>query len=248
MKAMVLAAGLGQRLLPVTERIPKPLVQVAGRAMIEYPLLLLRHCGIQEVVINLHHLGEQIQDHLGTGERLGLKIHYSQEEKLLDTGGALLRARPFFDEETFLVVTSDVVIDLSLGAVIADHLKKRATATLVLRPDRLADRYGPIECASDGRIERFLGFQRPGGRSAPLKKLMFTGVQVLEPKIFTHMKPGEPFSLTRTTYPEMLLRGEPLYGSEFLGYWTDLGAPERIKEAEAKLEAGAVTLRYLERG
>ena len=109
MKAMVFAAGYGRRLRPKTDKLPKALIPISGRPMIEYSLLLLSHFGIKEVIINLHHLGSKIEEHLGSGENLGLKICYSKEEELLDTGGGLLRARLFLEEDTFIVINSHLV-------------------------------------------------------------------------------------------------------------------------------------------
>ncbi|MFQ5904422.1 MAG: NDP-sugar synthase, partial [Candidatus Binatia bacterium] len=165
MKAMVFAAGYGRRLRPKTDKLPKALIPISGRPMIEYSLLLLSHFGIKEVIINLHHLGGKIEEHLGSGENLGLKICYSKEEELLDTGGGLLRARPFLEEGTFIVINSDLLIDLPFNDLCAYHLKKKATATLVLRTDEMADKYGLIETASDGRLQSFLGHSAP--RSSP---------------------------------------------------------------------------------
>src|SRR5919108_2651193 len=169
MRAMVLAAGQGQRLRPITDRVPKPLVSVAGRPMIEYPLRLLRHYGIREVVINLHHLGDQVEGYLRDGKRLGLKIFYSKENELLGTGGGLFKAKSFLSDGTFLVINTDVIIDLSIEEVLAYHAEKKATATLVLRPDLLADQYGSIEVDLQGRIHRFLDTrssttERPSGQ------------------------------------------------------------------------------------
>jgi NDP-sugar pyrophosphorylase family protein len=115
MKAMVLAAGQGTRLHPLTEHTPKALVPVAGRPMIEYSLLLLRRYGIRDIIINLHHLGDQIEHYLGDGKQLGLQITYSKEPELLDTGGGLLKAKPFLQDGTFVVINTDVLIDLSLS-------------------------------------------------------------------------------------------------------------------------------------
>src|SRR5712691_5115903 len=139
MKAMVFAAGYGTRLRPLTDRLPKAMIPVAGRPMIEYPLRLLRHYGITEIIINLHHLGEKIEEHLEDGSKLGLRITYSRERELLDTGGGLLKARPFFQDGAFAIVNSDVIIDLRLQAAIDQHRKHRAAATLILRPDVQAD-------------------------------------------------------------------------------------------------------------
>jgi NDP-sugar pyrophosphorylase family protein len=246
MKAMIFAAGKGERLRPLTDKLPKALVPVAGRPMIEYPLSLLRHYGIREIVINLHHLGEQIEAHLGDGAALGLKIFYSKERVLLDTGGGLLKASPFFQNETFIVINTDVLIDLPLSELIAFHRQNRATATLVLRPDPLADQYGSIDIDPDGRIDRFLQAKRPSATSVEVTKLMFTGVQIVEPRIFEFMDHAavQKFSTTKDTYPRMLLAGESLYGFRFDGLWQDLGTVERIQEAETRL-ARAGGLHYL---
>ncbi len=118
MKAMVFAAGEGRRLRPITEKTPKPLVPVAGRPMIDYPLLLLRHYAINEIIINLHHLGDQVEDYLGDGAKFGLRICYSKESELLDTGGGLLKAKAFLQDATFIVINTDVLIDLPLAEVL----------------------------------------------------------------------------------------------------------------------------------
>lgn len=252
MKAMVFAAGYGRRLRPVTEKLPKALIPVGGRPMIEYPLLLLRHYGIREVVINVHHQGEKIEEYLRDGKHLGLRISYSREDRLLDTGGGLLQAEAFFQQNSFLVVNSDVIIDLNLREVLAHHQREKATATLVLRQDPKADSYGPIEASADLRIRSFLAHKAPESRVGdPLTKFMFTGVHVLEPRIFDYMRaetPGDPksFSITKVTYPRMLLSGEPLYAYPFEGFWQDLGTPERIAEAESKLRSGELKLRFLD--
>lgn len=245
---MLFAAGLGTRLRPLTDRLPKPLVAVAGRPMIEYPLLLLRHYGITDIVVNVHHFGDMLAEHLGDGGNLGLHITYSEETELLDTGGGLLKARPFLDGGTFVVINSDVLIDVDLRAVIERHRSRRAAATLVLRKDPAADRYGAIEISRDGRVERFLKYEAPTLAAAgPLEKFMFTGVQVLEPGIFDIMadETSRRFGTTTSTYPKMLMKGMPLEGFVFGGLWQDLGTPERIQEAEARLAAGAAKLSYL---
>jgi NDP-sugar pyrophosphorylase family protein len=246
MKAMVFAAGQGQRLRPLTEITPKALVPVAGRPMIEYPLALLKRYGIREVIINLHHLGEQIEAYLGNGSRLGLTIRYSEEPELLDTGGGLLRARPFLHDEAFIVVNTDVLIDVALDQLIAFHRSRGAAATLVLRPDDHADRYGSIEIDANGKIRRFLTATAPAPGSSTGEKLMFTGVQILEPRVFDFMdETPRKFGTTKETYPRMLHAGEPMYGFRFDGYWQDLGTEDRIREAETVLTSGAAVLHFL---
>jgi NDP-sugar pyrophosphorylase family protein len=248
MKAMVFAAGEGQRLRPITEKTPKPLVPVAGRPMIEYPLLLLRHYGTKEIIINLHHLSDQVENYLGDGSQLGLKICYSKEAELLDTGGGLLKAKAFLEHGTFIVINTDVLIDLPVADVLDFHCRNDAAATLVLRPDKHADRYGSMDIAADGRICRFLNTKLPDPPTSSLRKLMFTGVQILEPSIFDYMPAAvgsQKFSTTKDVYPKMLLARERLYGFRFDGFWQDLGTAERIEEAERTLNVGQAQLHYI---
>ena len=248
MKAMVLAAGQGTRLYPLTERTPKALVPVAGRPMIDYCLLLLKRHGIRDIIINLHHLGDQIESYLGDGKRWGLQITYSKEPELLDTGGGLLKAKPFLQEGTFIVINTDVLIDLSLRELIAYHEEKRAVATLVLRLDPLADQYGSMDIDGDGRIHRFLQTRIDPAFPGAVTKLMFTGVQILEPRVFDYLESDRilrKFSTTKDTYPRMLLGQERLFGFRFDGFWQDVGTASRIKEAEESLAAGKATLHFL---
>jgi NDP-sugar pyrophosphorylase family protein len=250
MKAMILAAGQGTRLRPLTDTQPKALVPVAGRPMIEYSLLLLRHYGIRDIVINLHHHGEQIETRLRDGSQLGLQISYSVEPELLDTGGGLLKAKPFLQNDTFIVINTDVLIDLHLDELLKFHQDKRAAATLVLRPDENADQYGSMDIDAGGRICRFLNTKIPVQSSGSIRKLMFTGVQVLEPKIFDYMDAGpkpHKFSTTRQTYPRMLADRQSLYGFCYEGFWQDLGTAERIRQAEESLAEGKTELHYLKR-
>jgi mannose-1-phosphate guanylyltransferase/phosphomannomutase len=135
---------------------------------------------------------------------------------------------------------------LPLDRLIRLHRDKQSAATLVLRADALADRYGSVDIDDEDRIHRFLETRSPYKASGALRKMMFTGVQILEPKIFAYMEPeAEKFSTTKHIYPKMLARGEPLFGYCFEGYWQDLGTVERIKEAEKSLASGQTRLHYL---
>lgn len=244
---MILAAGQGTRLQPITDRMPKALVPVAGRPMIEYALLLLRRYGIYDIVINLHHFGAQIENHLGDGRRFDVKISYSHENELLDTGGGLLKAKDFLRDETFIVINTDALTDINLAALLGEHRNNAAAATLVLRPDPDADRYGSIDIDDIGRIRRFLDHQAPEKPSGALRKLMFTGVQIVEPRIFDFMDGGgmKKFSTTKETYPRMLRAGERLFGHYYTGFWQDLGTRERIAAAELSLNGSAARLHFL---
>jgi NDP-sugar pyrophosphorylase family protein len=224
---MILAAGFGSRLRPLTDQIPKALIPVAGKPLIAYPLALLREAGIREVLINLHHRGEQIRSALGDGSAYGVSIEYSEEDPILDTGGAIKNAEHFLGGDTFLVLNADTVIDLRLADLIDWHRRKESLATMVLRPDPEASRYGEIEIDAAGRLRRFLG--EPANVPEPLTPLMFAGIHVFEPQVLEQMEHGR-FGITRVTYPKMLREGQRLFGYLFQGYWRVLDTHAGLAE------------------
>ena len=243
MRAMILAAGFGTRLRPLTNTVPKALAPVAGRPLIEYGLLFLKSYGVEEVVINLHHLGEKVRAALGDGSAYGLRITYSPEDPILDSGGGIKKAQPFLDGETFVVLNCDTIIDLDLHTLLAAHRRTAAAATLVLRPDPEAARYGILETDASGRIRRFLG--HPLEVNEPLSPYMFTGLQMLEPRVFGFMPEARPFSTTRETYPSMLHAGEPLYGFIHTGSWMVVDDAEGVAHATQAIVSRQVRLSYL---
>lgn len=233
---MILAAGMGNRLRPLTDRVPKSLIEVGGQPLIAYPLALVRAAGISDVVINLHHLGGQIREALGDGTRYGVSIRYSEEDPILDTGGGIKRAQGLLGDTRFVVLNSDTICDVDLRAVVAWHMAHGALATMVLRPDREAEtRYGAIEIDSAARIRRFLG--RPRDVAEPLTPLMFAGIHVFEPEVFAFMEDGR-FGINVVTYPRLLAAGRPLYGYRFDGYWRVLDTHAGLAEGRWELATG----------
>jgi len=232
---MLLAAGFGRRLRPLTDRTPKPLLLVDGKPLVAYSLALVRAAGIREVVINLHHRADQIRAALGAGAAYGVSIRYSEEDPILDTGGAIKRAQPLLGDGSFVVLNTDIICDLDLRALIAWHQKQAAVATMVLRPDRDAARYGLIEVDARSRIRRFLG--RPAAVTVPLTPLMFAGIHVFEPAVFAHMEEG-CFGINSTTYPRLLAADCPLYGFQFSGYWRVLDTHAGLAEGRWEMRAG----------
>lgn len=230
MRAMILAAGEGLRLRPLTETVPKALVEVGGRPLIDYALNAVRHSGVEDVVINLHHLGDRIRDHVGDGRRFGLRIAYSEERTLLGSGGGIRHARHLLGTGTFVTLNADTIIDIDLAPVLRFHRAKRAAATMVLRKDPRMEDYGLIHLEPTSRVGRFLAHRRPGA-AEPLEPYMFTGVQVLEPVVFDHMPSEGAFSITEVTYPSMLGSGEPIFGYPFEGSWLTVGTPDELAQA-----------------
>jgi mannose-1-phosphate guanylyltransferase len=238
MRAMILAAGKGTRLRPLTDAVPKPLIEVAGRPMIAYPLDLLRHAGIQDVVINLHHLGEQIRAALGDGSTYGMRITYSAEDPILDTGGAIAAARDSLFGDTFVVLNADTFIDLRLQDVITFHHAHNALATMVVRADPAAARNDDVRVDAAHRIRRILGHAHPAtaAASASLPRLFYAGIQVFDPRIFEYL-PSGVFSITRDVYPRLLAADAPVFGYMHDGYWRVLDTPMDLARGREEIAA-----------
>ena len=195
-RAMILAAGLGTRLRPLTVRTPKPLIEVAGHPLIAYGIGLLRSHGIEDVVVNLHHLGEQVVRALGDGASLGVRLHYSLETELLDTGGGIRQAAPLFEQigrergdprGPIVIANSDVISEIPVSDVVRMHRERGALVTMVLRPDPRAAGYGLFGIDEAGRIRRFLG---EGSDDPSLREMMFASLHVIDPSVIDRMPAG----------------------------------------------------------
>ena len=242
MKAMILAAGLGTRLRPLTETTPKPLLPVGGTPLIVWNLLLLRAGGIREVMINLHYLGGMIKAALGDGSRWNMRISYSHEPELLGTGGGLKRVENFFKGQSFLVMNGDTLIDLDVSALQEFHHSQGGVATLVVRDDPHAAQWGAVESEAQGRILRINGQGWDPVGSPPVAHLrMFAGVHILHPSLLADAPPGKAFSII-DSYTSALAGGSRLLGFVHAGYWSDIGTVERYSQAQADLEAGLIGL------
>ncbi len=221
MRAMVLAAGRGERLRPITDVLPKPLVQIAGRPLIDYHLEKLARAGIDEVVINLSWLGQQIRTALGAGGRYGLRIHYSEEGPVpLETGGGIARALPLLGPAPFLVVNADVWTDLdfaTLGTLPAD-----ADARIVLAANPAHHPEGDF-ALRDGMVVGQAG-----------ERLTYTGIGLYRPEFFAACPPGR-FALLPLL--QRAIAGSRLQGRLHCGEWFDVGTPERLAWLDAHVRA-----------
>lgn len=239
MKAMILAAGLGTRLRPLTNTIPKPLLPVGGTPLIVWNLLLLKRHGFHDVVINLHHLAPLIEQALGNGSKFGLRIIYSHEPMILGTGGGIKQAEPYFSGEPVLVMNGDTLFELDLSALCAFHRERKAAATLVLREDPEAARWGLVEVSEGHRIMRITG--RGLADSAPTIPRMFAGVHILNPRLLREVKKGVESSII-DPYVSAIQRGELVLGYDLTGYWSDVGTAERYNQVEQDARAGLIRL------
>src|ERR1700704_6389238 len=234
MKALILAAGLGTRLRPLTENRPKALVEVAGRTLLEIALARLRTFGISDVIINVHYFADMILEYLQKSNNFGMHIEISREEVLLDTGGGLKKAAYFFCEESepFILHNVDVISTIDLGRMVQFHTENQALATLAVQ-DRRTSRYLLFDEA------RQLCGRRSGSdektelvrSSEPVKALAFSGIHVISPRVFSRMSEEGAFSIIQS-YLRLAGQGEKVLGfrvDEY--YWRDLGRPENVAQA-----------------
>ncbi len=237
---MILSAGLGSRLRPLTAELPKPLVPILNRPLLWYLIASLRAAGIHEIIINLHYRGEQIRSWLGGGEKLGVKVAYSQESELLGSAGGVRRVRDFFGHEPALIIHGDILFDVDLRAVIQYHLSRNAHATVVLHLAHHRYSYGVIRVNAQGNIGQFVDQQAPWV-SGPLIDTVFTGVQILDPAVLDAIPVECVATLTTDVYPHLLTHPWRFYGYVIQGYWSDLGTPHRYWEASMDVVSGRVT-------
>jgi mannose-1-phosphate guanylyltransferase len=233
MKALVLAAGMGERLRPLTDVTPKPMLELGGRPLIHYPLAMLRRAGITEVAINLHHLGDAIQRGLGDGSQLGLQITYAPEPVLLGTGGPLNGLCNFLGDDTFIIANSDTILDLDLRAMIAFHRERSALATIALFHPANLDYYSRLEIDAGKNLRRMRLLTRraaplqyddypPGiddAVAATLSGFMYCGVIVAEPAVLDRIPPSAPWSLMNGLFAPMVSDAEPIFGYVHTGYF-----------------------------
>jgi len=238
MKAMVLAAGLGTRLRPLTDNRPKALVEIAGRTLLEITLSRLRAWGIREVIINVHHFADMILEYLKTNDNFGLRIEVSREEVLLDTGGGLKKAAYFFLEDSncfekpFILHNVDVISTIDLRRMVQFHAENQALATLAVQ-DREASRYLLFDeqlqlCGRRSGRDQKTEFVRS---SQQVQALAFSGIHVISPRLFAMMIEEGVFSII-TSYLHLAAHGEKLLAfraDEY--YWRDLGSPENVMQA-----------------
>jgi NDP-sugar pyrophosphorylase family protein len=240
MKAMILAAGLGTRLRPLTEHRPKALVEVAGRTLLEITLARLRTFEIVDVILNAHHFAEMILQYLRKNNNFGMRIEVSREEVLLDTGGALKKAAHFFRDEPgpFILHNVDVISAIDLGRMVRFHQENQALATLAVQ-ERKTSRYLLFDQAN-----RLCG-RRSGSdqeSSAAPHALAFSGIHVISPQLFSLMSEDGVFSII-DCYLRLAAHGERVLGFRADQYYLrDLGRPEDIAQATQDLNRSLLPL------
>lgn len=226
MRAMILSAGYGTRLWPLTEDRTKPAIPILGKPLVGYVAEYLAGYGCDEIVVNLHHRPESVRAALGDGSKFGVKLHYVEEPEILGTSGALDNAREILQGETIVVVNGKIITDIDLNAALETHRRTEAIATLVLLPNPECHSFTVVEIA-DGFLKGFGSMPVRAqyvGRASPL---MFTGIQILEPRIFDYIPPGVFSHSTSDVYPQAIARGECIATHVATGKWYELSTPQR---------------------
>ena len=235
---MILAAGLGTRLRPLTNDRPKALVELSGRTLLEIAIARLRAFGIREAVVNVHHFADKVIDYLAANNSFGMRIEISREEELLDTGGGLKKAAWFFLEDgpekdaPFFLHNVDVFSNIDLAAMAQAQKKRAALATLAVQ-NRPTSR--PLLFGKNGLL---IG-RGTGNDSSEGSALAFSGIHILSPRIFPKMPEESAFSII-DVYVRLAAEGEPIaaFNADKF-YWRDLGKPENIAQAEQDIGSGA---------
>jgi NDP-sugar pyrophosphorylase family protein len=249
MKAMVLAAGLGTRLRPLTDDRPKALIEIEGRTLLEITLTRLRAFGVREVIVNVHHFADMVVDYLAAKQNFGMRIEISREEVLLDTGGGLKQAAWFFREdsrqsnEPFLLHNVDVMSNIDLGRMVGFHSGQQALATLAVQERQssrylLFDQQGQL-CGRRFEREQRTELARP---AQPLEPLAFCGIQVISPRLLGMMTEDGVFSII-ATYLRLAAQQEKIIAFRAdESYWRDLGTIESLQQAGADVKCGSLVL------
>jgi NDP-sugar pyrophosphorylase family protein len=252
MRALVLAAGMGERLRPLTESTPKPMLELGGRPLIQYPLAMLRRGGITEVAINVHHLAGKVQTGLGDGSHLGMRITYAPEPVLLGTGGPLVGLRKYLGGESFVIANSDTILDLDLASMIAFHRDRAALATIALFSPSNPDYYSRLEIDDESRIRRMrllIRREPPDFDDYPkelatdvasrLSPYTYCGVLIAEPAVFELMPATVPWSLMSGLFAPMVAAGMPVFGYVHRGYFRTMDDLQSYQLLKAEFASSA---------
>ncbi|PIU18098.1 MAG: hypothetical protein COT16_03325 [Elusimicrobia bacterium CG08_land_8_20_14_0_20_44_26] len=226
-KIMVLAAGRGTRLRPLTYRVPKPMIPIANKPALEHFFLNLKEQGFSDFMCNLYAFPEKIRDYFAEGEKLGINIKYSIERKLLGSAGGLKKVENYFKDSTFAVISGDGFTDMDLREVLKFHRKKKSFATMVLKEVDSALPFGFTRISSSGRIKKFIEKPRISTLTSPAAN---TGIYVFEPAALKLIPKDRFYDFGHDLWPKLLRLGYPIYGFETKAYWCDVGDLEAYRQ------------------
>lgn len=226
MKALFLAGGLGTRLRPLTEHLPKPMALVGNRPWLEHLLLHYKEQGVNEFVIAVKHYRELIESHLGDGSKYGVRIDYAVEKELLGTAGAIKNAEELLTDR-FIVVNADIIHQVDLASAVKFHESHGGAVTICLTEVEDPTHYGVVEQTGNGRIVRFV--EKPKKEEAPSNRIN-AGIYIMERKALDFVPAGKPVSIEKETFPLLIENQSGVYGHPIGGYWMDMGTKERYRQ------------------
>ncbi len=238
MKAMIMAAGVGSRLMPMTVDIPKPMIPMANRPLMECIIDLLREHGFSEIIANLHYHADIISNYFKNGHEFGVGLEYSREEELMGTAGGVKKCAWFLDD-TFVVVSGDALTDINLSNLVCEHKKRGALATIALKEMEEVEHFGVVNTDGDGRI---VGFQEKPRPEQAISKMVNTGIYVFEPEIFSYIPSQTFYDFGKELFPRLVQIKAPFYGVETDRYWCDVGNLGSYRQAHADILAGKVNI------
>ena len=238
-RAMIMAAGLGTRLHPLTGRTAKPMVPILNRPVMEHMIHLLRRHGVTEVAANLHYHPEKIRRYFGDGSQLGVQLRYNLEAELLGTAGGVGEFRGFFGDGTFLVVSGDGLTDIDLTAFVAAHRASGGVATMAVKQVADPSLYGVVVHDEGLRVR---GFQEKPKAADARSDLCNCGIYAFEPAIFDYVPPGTFVDWARDVFPALLKDDVPFHVWRLDGYWNDVGNIEQYRASNFDALLGRVKL------
>ncbi|HPF44286.1 MAG TPA: NDP-sugar synthase [Syntrophomonadaceae bacterium] len=236
MKAMIMAAGVGSRLMPLTVEVPKPMIPMANRPLMESIVNLLKEHQFDDVIANLHYHAETISDYFGNGEAYGLSLQYSLEEELKGTAGGVKNCENFLNE-TFVVVSGDALTDIDLTALMRAHRSNGALATIALKKVDDVEQFGVVVHNDAGKIKKF---QEKPKQEEALSNMANTGIYIFEPEIFKYIPPRQFYDFGKQVFPHLVRIKAPFYGTPIEDYWCDVGNINTYRQAHKDILAGRV--------
>lgn len=233
-KAIILVGGQGTRLRPLTYHTPKPMVPVLNIPFLEHIILNLKEHGILDIILAQHYLAESMEEYLGNGNKLGVKLYYVTEDEPRGTAGAVKNAESFLDG-TLLVLNGDIYHNRNFTEILNFHWQNKAKVTIVLTPVEDPTVYGVVETDNNGRVKSFVEKPKP---EEVTTNMINAGTYVIESDILQQVPPDIKYSLERELFPEMIAKGQPLYAYVSKNYWMDTGTPEKYLQLHRDLLSG----------
>lgn len=234
MRAMLLSAGLGTRLRPLTYKVAKPMIPVVNTPSISYPLNSLKKTGVREVAINLYHQASQVKEYLGKGEKFNMELLYSEEKHLLGTAGGLKKMEAYF-KDTFLVLSADGITSFDLSKAVQFHRQKKALATVILKGVGERFKYGVVQRDEENQIIQFV--EKPDWGDA-FSSEVNTGIYIFEPEIFSYIPSGQFYDFGKQVFPFLVRERKKVYGYLMDDYWADIGNLQDYRRVQKDILKG----------